>query len=126
MRCLQLARQIGFEVKHDIPVGEHRWLTVVGKDNPKGTELLLEPSEHPVLDVFGNADRVASRSVSTGTRQGYYWGIEPAGRKIAVQEISIFRCAAGRVAEQWCMIEEFTRLQQLRVDEIQLRKALKL
>lgn len=46
---------LGFEVKHDIPVGEHRWLTVVGKDNPKGTELLLEPSEHPAVKPFKDA-----------------------------------------------------------------------
>lgn len=46
---------LGFEVKHDICVGEHRWLTVVGKDNPKGTELLLEPSEHPAVKPFKDA-----------------------------------------------------------------------
>jgi catechol 2,3-dioxygenase-like lactoylglutathione lyase family enzyme len=48
-------RVLGFEMKHDIPVGEHRWLTVVGKDNPKGTELLLEPSEHPAVKPFKDA-----------------------------------------------------------------------
>jgi catechol 2,3-dioxygenase-like lactoylglutathione lyase family enzyme len=48
-------RVLGFEVKHDIPVGEHRWLTVVGKDNPKGAELLLEPSEHPAVKPFKDA-----------------------------------------------------------------------
>ena len=49
-------RVLGFEVKHDIPcVGEHRWLTVVEKDNPEGTELLLEPSEHPAVKPFKDA-----------------------------------------------------------------------
>jgi predicted enzyme related to lactoylglutathione lyase len=48
-------RVLGFEMKHDIPVGEHRWLTVVGKDNPKGAELLLEPSEHPAVKPFKDA-----------------------------------------------------------------------
>jgi catechol 2,3-dioxygenase-like lactoylglutathione lyase family enzyme len=48
-------RVLGFEVKHDIPVGEHRWLTVVGKDNPNGTELLLEPSGHPAVKPFKDA-----------------------------------------------------------------------
>ncbi len=46
---------LGFEVKHDIPVGEHRWLTVVEKNNPNGTELLLEPSEHPAVKPFKDA-----------------------------------------------------------------------
>jgi len=48
-------RVLGFKVKHDIPVGEHRWLTVVEKDNPHGTELLLEPSEHPAVRPFKEA-----------------------------------------------------------------------
>jgi catechol 2,3-dioxygenase-like lactoylglutathione lyase family enzyme len=48
-------RVLGFELKHDIPVGEHRWLTVVEKDNPEGTELLLEPSEHPAVKPFKDA-----------------------------------------------------------------------
>jgi catechol 2,3-dioxygenase-like lactoylglutathione lyase family enzyme len=48
-------RVLGFEVKHDVPVGEHRWLTVVEKENAKGTELLLEPSEHPAVKPFKDA-----------------------------------------------------------------------
>lgn len=47
--------KLGFEVKNDIPVGEHRWLTVVSKEQPDGTELLLEPSEHPAAKPFKTA-----------------------------------------------------------------------
>ena len=43
-----------------------------------------------VLDVFGAGDRVASRYVSTGTHKGAFWGIEPTGRRIEIQEMSIF------------------------------------
>ena len=68
-----------------------------------------------VLDVFGSADKVASRYVSTGTHQGTFWGIAPTGRRIEIEEISIFRIAGGRVAEQWCMFDELARLQQLGV-----------
>ena len=35
--------KLGFEVKHDIPMGEHRWLTVTSPDGVDGVELLLEP-----------------------------------------------------------------------------------
>lgn len=38
---------LGFVKKRDIPLGEARWLTVVSSDEPGGTELLLEPDEHP-------------------------------------------------------------------------------
>jgi catechol 2,3-dioxygenase-like lactoylglutathione lyase family enzyme len=46
---------LGFVKKTDVPVGEHRWLTVVGPDAPNGVELLLEPDEHPASKVFKKA-----------------------------------------------------------------------
>jgi catechol 2,3-dioxygenase-like lactoylglutathione lyase family enzyme len=45
-------RMLGFEVKNDIPLGENRWLTVVSPTQPEGTELLLEPSDHPAVKPF--------------------------------------------------------------------------
>ena len=47
--------KLGFVKKTEIPVGEHRWLTVVDPDNPGGTELLLEPDEHPAAKTFKEA-----------------------------------------------------------------------
>lgn len=46
---------LGFQKKHDIPLGEHRWLTVVSPDDPDGTELVLEPDEHPAVEPFKSA-----------------------------------------------------------------------
>lgn len=46
---------LGFVVKHDIPMGHARWLTVVSPDNVDGVELLLEPSEHPAAGPFKKA-----------------------------------------------------------------------
>jgi catechol 2,3-dioxygenase-like lactoylglutathione lyase family enzyme len=34
---------LGFEKKEEVPLGEHRWLTVVSPEEPNGTELVLEP-----------------------------------------------------------------------------------
>ena len=79
-----------------------------------------------VLDVFGSGDRVASRYVSTGTHNGAFWGIGPTGRRIEIQEMSIFRIADGRIVEQWCMFDDLARLQQLRVGPEHLRKILKI
>ena len=47
--------KLGFQVKHDIPMGEHRWLTVVSKAQPDGVELALEPSAHPAAGPFREA-----------------------------------------------------------------------
>jgi catechol 2,3-dioxygenase-like lactoylglutathione lyase family enzyme len=43
---------LGFQRKHDIPMGEHRWLTVVSPEAPDGVELVLEPDEHPAAKPF--------------------------------------------------------------------------
>jgi catechol 2,3-dioxygenase-like lactoylglutathione lyase family enzyme len=46
---------LGFRKKHDIPMGKHRWLTVVSPEDPDGTELVLEPDEHPAVRPFKSA-----------------------------------------------------------------------
>jgi len=46
---------LGFAKKDDIPLGEHRWLTVVSPDEPNGTELVLEPDQHPAVGPFKDA-----------------------------------------------------------------------
>ncbi|MEU3848179.1 VOC family protein [Streptomyces sp. NPDC029554] len=47
---------LGFEKKHDVPVGEQdRWLTVVSPEEPGGTELLLEPAGHPAVKPYRDA-----------------------------------------------------------------------
>jgi catechol 2,3-dioxygenase-like lactoylglutathione lyase family enzyme len=46
---------LGFVKKHDVPLGEHRWLTVVSPDSPEGPELVLEPDEHPAARPFKDA-----------------------------------------------------------------------
>jgi catechol 2,3-dioxygenase-like lactoylglutathione lyase family enzyme len=43
---------LGFVKKADVPLGEHRWLTVVSPESPDGPELLLEPDEHPAAGPF--------------------------------------------------------------------------
>lgn len=46
---------LGFVKKHDIPLGEHRWLTVTSSDDKNGVELVLEPNEHPAIKPLQNA-----------------------------------------------------------------------
>ena len=37
---------LGFSIKHDVPVREAAWLTLVAPDDAEGVELLLEPTGH--------------------------------------------------------------------------------
>jgi catechol 2,3-dioxygenase-like lactoylglutathione lyase family enzyme len=45
---------LGFRTKHDIPVGEYRWITVVG-DGRDDLELALEPNANPAGKAFQEA-----------------------------------------------------------------------
>jgi catechol 2,3-dioxygenase-like lactoylglutathione lyase family enzyme len=44
--------RLGFVPKADVPLGEHRWLTVVSPEEPDGVELDLEPDAHPAVPPF--------------------------------------------------------------------------
>ena len=46
---------LGFKVKHNMPLGENRWLTLVSTEDPDGTELLLEPNTHPAIKPYQEA-----------------------------------------------------------------------
>lgn len=46
---------LGFRKKHDIPVGEYKWLTVVSPEGPDDVELALEPNANPAAKVFQEA-----------------------------------------------------------------------
>ncbi len=45
---------LGFVAKHDIPVGEYRWITVVSPDR-EDLELVLEPNANPAGKAFQEA-----------------------------------------------------------------------
>jgi glyoxylase I family protein len=45
----------GFVKKHDIPVGEYRWITVVSREEPTNVELALEPNGNPAGKTYQEA-----------------------------------------------------------------------
>lgn len=46
---------LGFEKKHNIPMGEHSWITLTAPGEPDGPELALEPDAHPAAKPFKKA-----------------------------------------------------------------------
>ena len=59
---------LGFTKKHDVPLGEARWLTVTAADDPEGVELLLEPDGHPAVGPYKQAlqeDGIPAASFAT-------------------------------------------------------------
>ncbi|TDQ38377.1 VOC family protein [Aureibacillus halotolerans] len=52
---------LGFVKKHDVPVGEYRWLTFVSPEDQDGTELLLEPNDHPAAKEY--QEKIAAEGI---------------------------------------------------------------
>ena len=72
------------------------------------------PDWHEAIeDMVTEGNKVVTRYTSTGTHRGEFRGIAPTGRKITVPEISIYRVARGKVAEQWCLLDDLGRLRQI-------------
>ena len=46
---------LGFRLKHNIPLGEYAWITVVPEEAPEGPELVLEPAAHPAVVQYRTA-----------------------------------------------------------------------
>jgi len=46
---------LGFALKHDIPMGPYRWITLVSPLEPEGVELGLEPNAHAAARTFQQA-----------------------------------------------------------------------
>ncbi len=46
---------LGFQKKHDIPVGEYRWITVTSPEGHADVELSLEPNANPAGKAFQQA-----------------------------------------------------------------------
>jgi catechol 2,3-dioxygenase-like lactoylglutathione lyase family enzyme len=46
---------LGFVKKTEIPLGDHKWLTVVAGEQPDGVELLLEPMAFEPARIFQKA-----------------------------------------------------------------------
>ncbi|MYZ47305.1 VOC family protein [Rhizobiales bacterium L72] len=52
-KALRFYRDVlGFVLRFDIPMGAHRWLTLVAPGDPEGVQLLLEPDVHPAAKPF--------------------------------------------------------------------------
>lgn len=66
-----------------------------------------------VQEIFSSADRVVTRWTGRGTHRGELMGVQPTGKPIAVEAISVFRIADGKLAEEWTVWDALGLLQQV-------------
>ncbi len=83
---------LGFTVKHNIPLGQNRWLTVVSPEDPEGTELLLEPSDHPATQPFRDAivaDGIAAHSFQVQDLDTEWKKLSKKGVKFVTEPVDV-------------------------------------
>jgi len=81
---------LGFVKKHDIPMGEARWLTVVSPEQPDGVELVLEPDTHPAAKPFKSAlvaDGIPYTSFAVDDVHSEYERLKAAGVRFTQEPI---------------------------------------
>lgn len=54
-----------------------------------------------VIHLVAEGDLVAALFRSNGTNEGSFLGHPPTGKSISISEMTIFRIADGKIAEQW-------------------------
>lgn len=85
---------LGFVKKTEIPLGESnaRWLTVVSPEQPEGTELVLEPDEHPAAKPFKEAlvsDGVPFTSFAVDDVKTEYERLRAAGVRFTQEPVQL-------------------------------------
>jgi len=69
-------------------------------------------------DLVVEGDRVAARMTMRGTHSGEYLGIKPTGRTVKVTGFEISKTRDGKYAETWGLLDIFSLLNQLGVQEM--------
>ncbi len=66
-----------------------------------------------IKQILAEGDLVMTHFVSTGTNEGSFMGNPPTGKQTRANEMTIFRIADGKIAEQWLLPDIFSMNQQL-------------
>ena len=75
---------LGFLTKIDVPMAGARWITVASTEAPDGTQLLLEPNDHPAAQAYQkaiHADGIPATSFGAENVQAEYERLSRLGVK---------------------------------------------
>ncbi|HEY3082616.1 MAG TPA: ester cyclase [Chloroflexota bacterium] len=64
-------------------------------------------------DMLAEGDKVVSRYTWHGTHRGAFFGTPATGKRVAVDGISMYRIAGGRIAEEWWQEDLLGLMRQL-------------
>jgi predicted ester cyclase len=68
---------------------------------------------YTIDDTIAEGEKVVLRLTATGTQRGEFMGIPATGKRATWGEVHICRCAGGKLAEHWVVMDHLAMLQQL-------------
>ena len=68
---------------------------------------------YELVHEVAEGDVVVHHLAASGTQTGPFAGAGPTGRPAKWREVHVMRCSAGRMAEQWGVVDRLSALQQL-------------
>ncbi|OZM71288.1 hypothetical protein CFN78_21080 [Amycolatopsis antarctica] len=90
---------------------------IVGRENWLGSVAQMAEAfpdlKTTVADVVATGDRVAVRTIITGTHRGAFHGIEATGRPIEVMSNDFYRVENDRIVEGWIVTDTGTLFSQI-------------
>ncbi len=102
------------QIDHSLPPGLPR--TREGTRQAIRMTLTAFPDLNVVVeDIIAEGDKVVTRYTTRGTQQGFFGGLPPTGKQVAVPGMVIARIADGKIVEQWGLDDRLDMLQQLGV-----------
>jgi steroid delta-isomerase-like uncharacterized protein len=100
-------------------VGHVGAVTLRGRDTLKQRVTMMygiyTQPQFTIEEQIAEGDKVLVRWRFRGTHSGEFMGVAPTGKTINVTGMSLFRIAAGRIAELWLNADDLGELQQLGV-----------
>ncbi len=67
-----------------------------------------------IADILGENNQIVVRFVFKGTHQGPLMGVQPTGRRISINGISIMRLQAGKITDQQVVWDTLSMMEQLK------------
>ena len=72
------------------------------------------PDLHFTIEqMIAEGDKVSALLVMEGTHTGYWLGIPPSGKRVAIRMMTIHRMEYGKIMEDWVIVESLGFFQQL-------------
>jgi steroid delta-isomerase-like uncharacterized protein len=100
-------------VLHFLPDGSETRGTEGLREHVRELHAAFPDWSEDIKRIVAEGDLVVIHYVSSGTNHGQWLAEPPTGKRVQVNEMSIFRIADGRIAEQWLLPDMSGMQQQL-------------